>query len=275
MKRNIKIQAILLLAVTFLFIFALSSCKRTENALLSEFKAMTQAEPTYRGLEKAVSFIDSNISSVSEEAGTRLILAYEDFLLRFLQNEETGEDQISGAELFIYTQYAQGKELKIVDYEAIINTYTNYISSELTELLSIKEMEAKQPSLKDATIMITYEDLLQRALRTENLLAAHQSEDALNASTLEYYKNYLFLLLAGSDKSPVFDYDTGVFSSEARDAFEIFIIEQSETIIAKTLTEYFSYLNNIKYTIDYMNATENKVFYDTCNYLINEAIKNF
>jgi len=81
--------------------------------------------------------------------------------------------------------------------------------------------------------------------------------------------------LAGSDKSPVFDYDTGMFSSEARDAFETFVIEQPETILAKTLTEYFSYLNNIKYTIDYMNATENKVFYDTCDYLINEAIKNF
>jgi hypothetical protein len=275
MKRNAIINSILSLAIVLLLMFTLCSCEKTENALLSEFKAMTEEEPTYKNLGKAASFIDSNIANLSEEAGSRLILAYEDFLLRFLNNNEVEEHQFFGEELFIYTEYTEDSALKVVDYESIINKYAAQISSELIELLSIKTSETKEPAVIDATLQLTYEGLLQRALRTENLLAEHSNEDVLKASALEYYKNYLFLLLAGSDSSPVFDYDTGAFSPVAREAYENFIIEHPETVLANILTEYFAYLNNIKYTIDYMNATENKVFYDTCDYLINEAAQSF
>jgi len=48
-----------------------------------------------------------------------------------------------------------------------------------------------------------------------------------------------------------------------------------DTVITSTLTEYFSYLNNINFTLDYMDATDNEVFYSTCDYLIKGALKSF
>lgn len=274
MQKKAMISILLSLAIVLSLTLTLCSCEKTENALLAEFKAMTEEEPTYKNLEKAALFIDLNIANLSEEAGSRLILAYEDFLLRFLDSNEAEENQFSGKEIFIYTEYTDETETKVVDYEAMIDQYSVQMNPELIELLNIKATEVKQPSVKDATLQLTYEELLERTLRTENLLIEHRSEDVLKASALEYYKEYVSLLLAGSDRSPVFDYDTGEFSAIAREAYENFMVENPQTVLAGILTEYFSYLNNIKYTIDYMNATDNKVFYDTCDYLINEAVQS-
>lgn len=275
MKKTVTLNVILLLTLALALTFTLSSCKKTENALLLEFKTMTAAEPTYRGLEKAVSFMDANIDALPEESASRFVLAYEDFLLRFLKQGNIDVQETSGKEVFIYTEYEEGIASKVVDYQAMIEKYSEKISFELVELLNIKASEVKAPAMKDAALQITYEALLERTFRTENLLTQHGSEDALKTSALDYYKSYLFLLFAGSDNSPVFDYQTGEFSPDAKEAYETFMIAHPETVLASALTEYFAYLNSIKYTIDYTNATENKVFYDTCNYLIDEAAKSF
>lgn len=275
MKKKTIGQMLLLAIIVFLLGFTLCSCEKTENMLLSEFKAITDKEPTYKNLEEAASFIESNIESLSQESGSRLILAYEDFLLKFLDSSDLSSTQFSGEELFIYTNYTEDASTKIVDYKAMIDTYGPQMSPELIELLNIKAAESESPSVKDATLQLSYDALLQRALRTENLLVEHKNEDVLKASALEYYEMYLFLLLAGSDSSPVFDYDTGAFSPIAREAYEDFMIENPQTVLTNVFTEYFAYLNNIKYTIDYLNATENKVFYDTCDYLINKAEQSF
>lgn len=275
MQKKEIVKILPALVIVLLLMLTFCSCEKSENTLLSEFKVMTEDEATYKNIEKAALFIDSNIANLSEEAGSRLILAYEDFLLRFLDSNEAEESQFPGEGVFVYTEYIDESEFKVVDYEAIIKKYSAQMDPDLIELLNIKASEAKQPSVKDATLQLTYEELLQRILRTENLLMRHNNEDVLKSSALEYYKEYLFLLLAGSDLSPVFDYDTGEFSPIAREEYENFMIENPQTVLAGVLTEYFSYLNNIKYTIDYMNATENKVFYDTCDYLINEATQSF
>ncbi|NCU33338.1 MAG: hypothetical protein EOM23_10525 [Candidatus Moranbacteria bacterium] len=275
MKKKTVGHMLLFVIIAFSLGFALCSCEKTENALLSEFKAITDKEPTYTNLKQAASFIDSNIESLSQESSSRLILAYEDFLLKFLDDKDLDSHQFSGEELFIYTHYMEDTSVKVVDYKSLINTYGGQMSPELIELLSIKASESENPAVKDASLQLSYEALLQRALRTENLLEEHKSEDVLKASALEYYEMYLFLLLAGSDSSPVFDYDTGAFSPIAKEAYEDFMIEYPQTVLTSIFTEYFAYLNNIKYTIDYLNATENKVFYDTCDYLINKAEQSF
>ncbi len=240
---------ILLLAALMIFF---AGCGKSENALLSEFAGMTSTAPSEQGLTEAASFIDEHIAAVSEEGASRLLLAYEDYLLRY------GED---------------GKDASI-DYDALLVDYGEYVSPELRELYAIKALESNEPSTQDAQILPAYPDLLDRALKAENLLKEHQSQDVLRANSMEYYKDYLFLLLAGSERTPMFDYDTGSFSQEAREAYEDFIIANPDTVIAATLTEYFDYLNSAGFHIDYKDPVENKVFYDTCDYLIEKALES-
>ena len=95
----------------------------------------------------------------------------------------------------------------------------------------------------------------------------------MRANTLDYYKDYLFLILAGSDSLPVFDRDTGEFLKEARTAYEQAMVEHPDSVLAEVLFEYFTYLHSIGFRIDYSDAIENKIFFDTCDYLIGFAVE--
>lgn len=273
MRLSIRLAAgILLLAA---LVLSAGGCQKTESALLSEYKSMTEATPTEQGLTDAVSFIDTHIADVSEEGASRLVLAYEDYLLRFLEAGEAPDPEASVSDWFLIPASSEADPQRQVDYDALLDRYGDRVSPELRELFVIKSLETSEPSTVDAEILRTYPDLLDRALKAEKLLKEHQSEDAVRANSMEYYKNYLFLLLAGSDLTPVFDYDTGLFSPEAKEAYEDFIAAQPDTVLAGVLTEYFGYLNNVDFQIDYTDPVANKVFYDTCDYLIEEALESF
>lgn len=270
-----KKYRIKLLALVGVLVFAMSffACQKTENALLSEFKDITETAPNLQGMNEAVSFMEINIAEVSEEGGSRMVLAYEDYMLRFLDENVEPVEQAIVEPLFFSISDKDGTMNLSIDYDSLLEAYGDYISVELKELLTIKAEEAAMPSTEDAQIKLTYPDLLERALRTETLLLQHKSEDSLRANAVEYYEDYLFLLLAGTDYSPLFDYTTGEFSPAAKEAYEDFIVANPDTVLASTLTEYFSYLNDIKFIIDYNDPTENKVFYDTCDYLIQDALQ--
>lgn len=258
----------------FILSMSLAGCQKTESALLSEFKGMTETVPQWQGLGEAVSFMDLNIAGVSQEGASRLVLAYEDYLLRFLDENPQSVDAANALEVFLVDTSQNGQGTWTVDYAAMLGEYGDYISEELSDLLSIKAEEATAPSSEDSEIKLSYQDLLTRALRAETLIKQHTSQDALRANAMEYYEDYLFLLFAGADHSPLFDYATGEFSLAAKEAYEDFIVANPDTILASSLTEYFAYLNDIKFVIDYNDPTENKVFYDTCDYLIRGALQS-
>jgi hypothetical protein len=272
MKRlNIRLSAWI---AVFIVSISLFGCQKSESALLSEFKGMTEAVPQWQGLGEAVSFMDLNIAGVSLEGASRMVLAYEDYLLRFLEESPQAVEAANAPAVFLIKRDQSDKGIWTVDYAAILGEYADFISEELSDLLSIKVEEAAAPSSQDSQIKLSYQDLLARALRAETLIKQHTSEDALRANAMEYYEDYLFLLFAGADFSPVFDYATGEFSPEAKEAYEDFIVANPDTVLASSLTEYFAYLNDIKFVIDYSDATENKVFYDTCDYLIRGALQS-
>ncbi len=265
-------MAVVLMAT---LILCAGGCGKSENSLLSEFKGMTETAPTQQGLKDAVSFIDTYIADVSEEGASRLVLAYEDYLLRYLSAGSLFDTAAPLSDWFVIPPLSEGSGPGQVDYQSILERYGDLVSPELRELFVIKSLETSEPSTVDSQILRTYPDILDRALKAETLLREHKSQDAVRTNSLEYYKNYLFLLLAGSDLTPVFDYDTGAFSPEAKEAYEDFIASHQDTVLAGVLTEYFGYLNSIGFQIDYADPVENKVFYDTCDYLIQRALESF
>ncbi len=68
----------------------------------------------------------------------------------------------------------------------------------------------------------------------------------------------------GTTNTPVFDYQTGEFSAQAKEAYEHVVKEHQDTILAWTLNQYFAYLEEIEYTLNYKDSTMSKLFFDTC-----------
>jgi len=265
-RRVICVAGVLLIA----FIVMLSGCQKTEKALLSEFRGITQGEPSAAGLSKAASFLELHVPAVSEMGASRLVLAYEDYALRLLGSDNEIDSQAPLDEWFLILR-DQGKIA--FDYQALLDAYGTYVSEELQELLAIKCLEASDPVTDHAEIVQSYKDIIGRALKAEKLLKTHTNDDILRANTEQYYREYLFLLLAGSDHTPVFDYGTGQFSQDAKSVYEDFIHAEPDTVLADALVEYFSYLNSVNFVIDYEDAVENKIFFDTCNYITERALE--
>lgn len=270
MKREIRRIALAAGVVLIALALVFTGCQKTEKTLMSEFKSMTQSEPTAAGLTAAVSFLDRHIESVTDVGASRLVLAYEDYALRYAQDESPADPE-APLESW-YLARAEDGEVHI-DYRAMLERFGAFISVELNELFTLKVEEFEDPSTGDAQIIRSYEDIIDRALKAEKLLQEHKNDDVLRANTLEYYRDYLFLLLAGSDRTPVFDYETGIFSHEARAVYEDFIAASPDTVLADALIEYFTYLNNVDFSIDYSDPVENKVFFNTCDYIIERALK--
>jgi hypothetical protein len=254
MKREIRRIALAAGVVLIALALVFTGCQKTEKTLMSEFKSMTKSGPTAEGLTAAVSFLDRHI----------------DYALRYAQGEGPADQEAPLESWYL----ARGEDGEVhIDYRAMLERFGAFISVELNELFTLKAEEFEDPSTGDAQIIRSYEDIIDRALKAEKLLQEHKNDDVLRANTLEYYRDYLFLLLAGSDRTPVFDYETGLFSHEARTVYEDFIAASPDTVLADALIEYFAYLNNVDFSIDYSDPVENKVFYNTCDYIIERALK--
>jgi len=74
----------------------------------------------------------------------------------------------------------------------------------------------------------------------------------------------LDLIMMGTTNTPVFDYQTGEFSSQAKVSYEHVVNEHQDTTLAWALREYFAYLEKIDYAMNYKDSMKSKLFFDTC-----------
>jgi hypothetical protein len=80
-------------------------------------------------------------------------------------------------------------------------------------------------------------------------------------------------MVMGSNNTPIFDYKTYGFSKDAKSAYMEFINRHPDSVTAWALTEYFTYLNSINYSMNYNDKVSSKMFFDTCDWLVSESGK--
>jgi hypothetical protein len=64
---------------------------------------------------------------------------------------------------------AEGFFFPVVDY-ASLKPYNTYVSADIKAYIAIKAVESEQPSVKDAGLMIGYQQLVNRALSQEKFI---------------------------------------------------------------------------------------------------------
>ena len=90
---------------------------------------------------------------------------------------------------------------------------------------------------------------------------------------LWHFKYYMNILLIGTSSNPLFSYETGEFDENAEVMYTTVAQENPDTVTAWALNEFFTYLDSMGYSLNYKNAGESKIYYDTCTYIVNEAGK--
>ncbi|MDD2484229.1 MAG: hypothetical protein PHQ50_04260 [Eubacteriales bacterium] len=294
MRKTTAIILTLILCLT-----AFTGCKPDKEKIQSDFSVMVAAAATPDHIGQTAAFLDENISFVGEEIAGHMLVAYEEYLLRYLDenrnqaetlrpffDEKTGiidESKITdtgASELYanlragsiIAVYYEEALTLK-VDYTRLLEKYGEYIPESLRLLYGLDADSVLKPMTENAKLNISWETLLDRAYRAEMILKKYPEDHLVKENAQWLYTTYLNALLMGTTNTPIFDYETEEFSAEAKAAYVHFMRENSDAVLTFALTEYFSYLESIEYNLDYNDVTMSKVFFDTCDWIVTETNK--
>lgn len=296
MKHRIVAACIIFLLLSFL-----PGCKVSEETIASDFNKMIEGTVDSTKIAAASTYLQENIKSVSRETGTGLLIQYEEYLNRYIkENPDKGrlselvvfydqktktfdEEKIKNSELKVYLEEIQAGGLKIVeyesnlvlriDYEMLLEQYESYVGSAIVELYRLTAKVTDEPITEEAILKLSYEALLERALEAETILKNYPGDETVLADAMWIYTSHLNAILMGATNSPIFDYKTQAFSSEAMDAHISFMQSHPEATLTWVLKEYYTYLTSTSFTLDYSDKTASKVFFETCDWLVSEAEK--
>jgi hypothetical protein len=294
-------RAVLLIATLISFLI-FTACGANKEEIQSEFSTMlSQERITSEHIRKTAEFLDENIGKLNEEEATVMVVAYEEYINRFINEYD---DEVTLQSLGVYFDYDKGyidtekievSELKTyyedikygclmvkyyeealelrVDYTKLLKKYGEHISDSIYRLYELNADITERPMTENASLLISWEELLDRAFRAESLINDYPEDEIIRENVMWLYKSYLNSLLMGATNTPIFNYSTQEFSEEAKQAYISFITSHPDSTITWMLKEYFTYLNSIDYKLNFNDSTMSKVFFDTCDWLVSEAEK--
>lgn len=218
-----------------------------QKALLNEFNALVEnnsGDPV-----KIKKFVDSNITKLSPEHASQMLIRLEKAQQDFLPEFETNFFSDSVARKFFEAyktgtdinnmQSVQDEELKqllaqtkaagykvdtaegmfypIIDYRQY-QDYNTLVKPDIKAYLDLMAVESNNPPAKDAALVIGWDEILSRALKQEQFINSFPSSVKL-ADVQKLYERYVQFCLMGVNNTPLFAYEDKKMSSEAKTSY--------------------------------------------------------
>lgn len=280
-------------AALILCMIAAGGCGKSTKEIHREFSQIVSQKATPQRLVEAKEYAQAYAKRLGAEGASSMVAQLEDYITRYINTDcdnlqvqsltayfqkESGvlqEDLIKDVETkeyydilqktHIYPVYFEDRVQLRVNYTTLNEAFGDVIDPALKRLYEIKVWVTDRPATKNATLQISYEQLLKRALAVEDLIDEYPNHVLIQEDVQWLYSTYLDLIMMGTANSPIFDYTTGKFQPQAKKAYEDFLNQHQETTIAWALEEYFDYVESIEYTMNYKDSKASKLFFDSCH----------
>ena len=241
-------------------------------------------------ISNVVAFIDRNISSVSPENASTMIINLEEAQKEYLPKleEKINASDAVRKNIEIEHGYAldinkadsiEDKELKklLIDmrdngfkfetiegyYFPVINyefykKYNLYVTNDIKMYIDIMEVESNKVPAKDAAIIISWDEILKRAQNQEKFINKYGESTRID-EVKQLYKRYVYLALYGADNTPLFSYDQKVMVPKAKSSYLRAVANSEGSEFMKLITEFIQVLekNDYKLTNDVENFRKN------------------
>lgn len=134
--------------------------------------------------------------------------------------------------------------------EYFSSIFKDYVSPALSEYLAIRELELAEGFSEDAGLLISFEQVYERVLRWEKLVAANPDFILIDWAN-NYWETYLESLLTGMDNSRVFNFE-GELKPEIKQLYESIVKKGPETKSGEIIIGYYNRLeaDDFKYSED-------------------------
>jgi hypothetical protein len=258
---------------------------KTDPTVMADFQALVDKKVIAAELK---SFVDSQVGHVSIEDYTVMVIALEDLqqeqllaledrfynganfqdqLFELNKNEFDFSkiDTVSNPDLKkllmdtrdggYKVENAEGSYFPVIDYEEYAKFQT-YVSEDIRDYIEIKAIESKEVSLKDAGMIISWEEAVRRAVRQETFIANHPSSVRIDEMK-RLFGGYVYVTFNGVDNTPLFSYENETLDPEVKTAY---------TDAVKAGADNSPYLKRLSTLLDLIEKSGNKKSKEVTNY---------
>lgn len=224
-----------------------------------------------------------NDNDLSEEEADTLMEMFESYLeaLAINATKELNNtfDTVSDFQVFIDSLTSQAASYKkygielfmsegIVDYDIspifTTQTFAYYLSDFEKEMAGLYQTEIENPSLNDAALIVSYQEICNRLLKCD--IIKSNCDNEMKMEEIDNYRNmYLSILVSGVDNSPAYDWETGILQNEIKDAINNYIAEFPTMESSAFLKKFIDIMEQS----GYKETEESKKLID--NYLYNKT----
>jgi hypothetical protein len=248
-----------------------------ETRLLEEFDALINTQNV--NLKDVFTFLESNISYIAKLNASQMLLKVEtlqeelirDFekkfypqeVIKIFQEADLAGKDVNDPSSFTDSQIsalvqetldggykieqAEGMYYPVINYTSYL-PFTDYVSDDLKEYFTIMNIESSQVFAKDAALMITWDEVISRALQSQEFLLNFPDSEKFTAIE-ELYQRYLNITLLGLNNTPLFDYESGMMNNEAKAAYEAAVVQKNDREYLTILEDFMKVVKENGYKL--------------------------
>ncbi len=270
-----------------------------EKKAMAGYAALMAAEEL--SVAQVAAYLDEHINAVSKEKAATMVLGLEAVqqanLARWQQRHEDEELQMNLIEIYggqwspqgiieraqarvgngklqellqetiengYKVETTEGQYFPVIDY-TFYRRYHAAVPPEITAYLEIMAVESEDPPVKDAALLIGWDEILRRAANQERFLRTYGAQacgkQTGNGQGYGEYrtlivqgvrgllKRYLGFALYGCDNTPLFDYWTREMNPKARRAYEEYLSQAGDGEFSAQIRAYLGVLAENDYRL--------------------------
>lgn len=142
---------------------------------------------------------------------------------------------------------AEGSYFPILDYGAY-RKFSQFVTVDIKEYIDIMTVESDKVPAKDAALVISWEDVLKRAVNQERFLADYPDSKKLEA-VRQLCSKYMSFAFMGLNNTPAFDYETKTMVPELKEAYSNFPSSSTDQRLGQRFRNYVEVLEKNKYKL--------------------------
>jgi len=244
-----------------------------DSEILRGFEDIIENTDSYPGI--ILEYIEENIEDASSGTADHMIKRFEDIQKKYIDtytdglfemdiqktllesgvneitiddisdinmDDKTGllEEVLSGGYKLVQLE---GSFYPFIDY-SVLKKYDYILSTRFQDYLTIMAAESDNIYLKDAAIVISWQELSERLLRAESFLKAYPEQDTLTLEVSGKYLDYLDSYIYGKINTPSYDLNTKMIKDEILQSFNNIVSNNKDTLTADVISKVIKLLQD-------------------------------
>lgn len=219
-----------------------------EKNVMDNYNALIQQRDV--NIPETIKFINDNIDAVSPQNGSTMVIELEKLQNdklpklqdKFADNESVQKAAAKGYKNGIDENYinniqdksakdllleaknsgykietAEGMFFPVIDY-SFYKKYRNAVTQDIASFIDIMAIESDKTPVKDAALIISWSEILQRAANQERFIRENSSSAKTN-DMRQLLKRYTAFAMYGANNTPLFTYETKEMDPEAKKTY--------------------------------------------------------